>query len=116
MRAEVPAAKRAVIHREVGEAIESLHPDEIDAHIGQLAHHYLEAGSAVDTARAVEYAAMAAERAAQRLAHEDAASFYARALEALDLSAAARDLAWAPRVEFAAAVAAYRDWLDASGT
>ena len=35
---------------------------------------------------------------------------------ALDLSAAARDLGWAPRVEFAAAVAAYRDWLDASGT
>ncbi|MCD6015404.1 MAG: hypothetical protein K0R41_32 [Geminicoccaceae bacterium] len=88
LRAEVPAAKRAVIHREVGEAIESLHPDEIDAHIGQLAHHYLEAGSAVDTARAVEYAARAAARAAQRLAHEDAAGFYARALEALDLSAA----------------------------
>jgi len=33
-----------------------------------------------------------------------------------DLSPAARDLGWAPRVGFAAAVAAYRDWLDASGT
>ncbi|GAA4913431.1 NAD-dependent epimerase/dehydratase family protein [Actinomycetospora succinea] len=29
----------------------------------------------------------------------------------LDLSAAARDLGWAPRVDFGAAVAAYRDWL-----
>ena len=35
---------------------------------------------------------------------------------ALDLSAAARDLGWGPQVEFAAAVVAYRDWLDASGT
>ncbi|MGH2987733.1 MAG: protein kinase domain-containing protein [Solirubrobacterales bacterium] len=88
LHAEVPAARRAAIHREVGEAIESLRASEIDEHLGQLAHHYLEAGPAADTTRAVDYAARAAGRAARRLAHEDAASLYARALEALDLAAA----------------------------
>jgi class 3 adenylate cyclase len=88
LHAEVPAARRAAIHREVGEAIEALRASEIDEHLGQLAHHYLEAGPAADTARAVDYAARAAARAGRRLAHEDAASLYARALDALDLSGA----------------------------
>ena len=56
LHAEVPAARRAVIHREIGEAIEALHPDEVDERLGHIAHHYLEAGRAVDTERAVDYA------------------------------------------------------------
>ena len=59
LHAEVPAARRAVIHREIGEAIEALHPDEVDERLGHIAHHYLEAGRAVDTERAVDYAVRA---------------------------------------------------------
>ena len=88
LHAEVPAARRAVIHREIGEAIEALYPDEVDERLGHIAHHYLEAGRAVDTERAVDYASRAAARAAERLAHEDAANLYARALEALELDGA----------------------------
>ncbi len=86
LHAEVPAARCAAIHREVGEAIEAVHESEIDLHLGLLAHHYLEAGPAGDTNRAVDYAARAAALASDRLAHEDAANLYARALEALDLA------------------------------
>ena len=39
----------------------------------ELAHHFLEAGTAGDTDRAVDYATRAAARASERLAHEDAA-------------------------------------------
>ena len=86
LQAEVPAARRAAIHRDVAEAIESAHPTELDHYLGQLAHHYLEAGQAVNAERAVEYATRAAAVAGERLAHEEAANFYGRALEALELA------------------------------
>ena len=86
LHAEVPAARCAAIHRDVAEAIESAHASELDRYLGQLAHHYLEAGQAADAERAVEYAARAATVAGERLAHEEAANLYARALEALELA------------------------------
>ena len=85
LHAEVPAARRAAIHRDCAAAIEAVHAGEIDDHLGRLAHHHLEAGTAGDTDRAVEYAVRAAARATERVAHEDAAGLYERALEALEL-------------------------------
>ena len=86
LQAEVPAARRAAIHREVAEAIEAVHAGELDRYLGELAHHFLEAAPAGDAERAVDYATRAAAGAGERLAHEDAASLYARALEALELA------------------------------
>ncbi len=86
LQAEVPAARRAVIHREIAEALEAVGSAGLDRDLGELAHHFLEAGAAGDSARAVDYATRAAARATARLAHEEAAGLYARALEALELA------------------------------
>ncbi len=85
LRAEVPAAQRVRMHRRIGEALEDLYAGELDRHPGELAHHFLEAAPLGDVERAVDYATRAARRASDRLAHEDAAAMYARALDALEL-------------------------------
>ena len=96
LQAEVPAARRAAIHREIGAALEQVHADDLDRHLGEIAYHFLEAGSAVDPERTVGYATRAAAMAVDRLAYEDAASLYTNALEALELAgvADARAAAW----------------------
>ncbi len=85
LHAEVPAARCAAIHSEIGAALEAAPSSDPDRQLGELARHFLAAGSAGDLERAVDYATLAAARAGERLAHEDAASLYAKALDALDL-------------------------------
>jgi class 3 adenylate cyclase/tRNA A-37 threonylcarbamoyl transferase component Bud32 len=85
--AEVPAARRAAAHREIAEALEAVYADSLDRHLGEIAHHLLEAGSAGDPAKAIEFAKAAAQHAAKQLAHEDAAAFFAKALGTLELFA-----------------------------
>ena len=87
LHAEVPAARCAAIHSEIGAALEAAPSSDPDRQLGELARHFLAAGSAGDLERAVDYATRAAARASERLAHEDAASLYAKALDALDLIA-----------------------------
>ena len=85
LRAEVPSARRAVIHREIARALEDVHGTDLDRHVSQIAHHHLEAGTASDPGAAVAYAVRAAELASERLAHEEAVSMLERALGALEL-------------------------------
>jgi DNA-binding winged helix-turn-helix (wHTH) protein len=80
----LPAEARARLHLGVGEALEKLHRSELDLHLGELAHHFL-ASAAGGDGRAVHYAMRAGARALEQLAYEEAASYYAAALEALDL-------------------------------
>ncbi len=54
----------------------------------KFAYHLLQAAPAGHTAEAASYAVRAAEEAASKGAHEDAARLYERALEALDLGPA----------------------------
>ena len=86
LHAEVPAARCAAIHSEIAAALESAPAGDADRRLGELARHYLAAGSAGDLQRAVDYAGRAADRARERLAHEDAAGLYGKALDALDLT------------------------------
>jgi hypothetical protein len=83
--AEVPTSQRLQINREIAEALEQIHADDLDSHLSELAHHFLEAASPGETSRAVDYAQGAARRATEGLAHEEAASLYRKALDALEL-------------------------------
>ena len=85
LQAEVPAAKRVRMHRAIGKALEEVYAGDLDRHAAELAHHFLEAAPLGEVERAVEYATLAAKRASERLAYEDAAAIYARALDALEL-------------------------------
>lgn len=76
-------ARRARAHRAVAEALEQLVGDDASARAAELAHHWAEAVQPEDTSRALQYAQLAGDRALAQVAPDDAARWYARALELL---------------------------------
>jgi hypothetical protein len=86
--ADMTATARMSAHRAVGEALEHVYRGAIEAHLPELAHHFLSGAPRGDLAKAVDYAERAAERALDDLAYEQAAELFARALAALEMLAA----------------------------
>lgn len=80
----MPAVLRMNGHRRVGEALEQVYCGAIDAHLPEIAHHFLAAAPRGDVTKAVDYAERAAYRALDALAYELAAELFTRALEALE--------------------------------
>ncbi len=81
---ELSAARRARLHGSLAASLEALRGAGSRAHLGELAHHFLEAGSP----RAVDAALDAAQHATAKLAYEEAALWCERALAALERAAA----------------------------
>jgi class 3 adenylate cyclase len=78
-------ARQVTLHRKAAEAIETIHQSNLDDYVPALAHHWAKASAPVtDTTRAVEYARRAGDRALAQLAHDEAVSYYASALDLLD--------------------------------
>ncbi len=77
--------RRIELHRRLGEVLEVLYGPARDDHLAELAHHFFEASLGGNADKAIDYAARAAERALARVAYEEAATHYERALQALDL-------------------------------
>ena len=75
---EVSQARRARWHATVGDTLERLRPDDVDA----LAHHFLLADNR--STQAARYAAAAAERAERRFGPHEAARLWQAALEHSD--------------------------------
>src|SRR5690606_9775600 len=70
--------RRRDVHRQVGEAIETLFADRLAEHAHRLGQHFALAG---ESARAQEYFAMAGETAAGLDANAEGAMFFSRAAE-----------------------------------
>jgi class 3 adenylate cyclase len=84
---ELSSARRVVLHRRVASAIEEVHANHLDDHLPALAHHYARAAApAGETAKAVEYATRAGDRALAQLAHDEAVAYYRQALELLTMA------------------------------
>ena len=83
---DLATGARVEAHRRVAEALEDRR-DEGGGSVAELAHHYLQSAAVDRGAGAVKYCAMAGDAAMASLAFEEAAQFYARALEALALAA-----------------------------
>lgn len=81
---ELSSARRARLHRRVGEALEALTGATPGARVDELAHHWLAAAQVVDAAKAIGYARQAGDRALTGLAYEAAAAHYERALAVLE--------------------------------
>ena len=81
---ELSSARRARLHRRVGEALEALTGATPGARIDELAHHWLAAAQVADAAKAIGYARQAGDRALAGLAYEAAAAHYERALAVLE--------------------------------
>ena len=65
LQAEVAASKRVAMHLEIAEALEQVYAGELDRHLGELAHHFIEAAPLGEVDRAVDYATRAAATASR---------------------------------------------------
>lgn len=78
---ELEAERRRTLHRAVADTLEALTHGEKQT--AELAHHFLQASSGGDTARAVHYCEEAGRQAMRLLAYEEAAEHFDRALSVL---------------------------------
>jgi len=69
--------KRIELHRRIGELLEELHADRIDAFAPLVAHHFYNARDP----RSFKYDTLAGEKAARLYANAEAATHFSRALE-----------------------------------
>jgi len=80
---ELSAVRRQRLHLSVAEAIEALHPDTADDHVGDLAHHLWNAGTAAEVAKTVRYLQTAGKKAVQSGALKEAEIYFKQAIAAL---------------------------------
>jgi len=78
-------ASRIALHRKAGEQLEASYPNELKAHISQLAYHHFEAAQAGKEKKAVIYCRQAAETAITKRAYVEAVSLFDCALQAAQL-------------------------------
>jgi tetratricopeptide (TPR) repeat protein len=76
-------ARRAAMHRVIGETLERLHGEADAPHLEDLAHHFTRAAAGGFAAKAVEYSTRAAVRAMDRYGFDESARHYERALALL---------------------------------
>jgi class 3 adenylate cyclase len=79
---ELGVTQRVRLHRRIAEAIEEICGDDREAHLGELAHHFLQAQ---ELERAIDYSTEAGKRAVSLMAYEEGADLYESALQALEL-------------------------------
>jgi predicted ATPase len=72
--------RRKLLHERAGQALESMFAEQLDDHLGQLAHHYSRSDN---IAKAVEYLGRAGQQAMQRSAHADAVDSLMAAIDLL---------------------------------
>ncbi|MBI1815731.1 MAG: AAA family ATPase [Deltaproteobacteria bacterium] len=97
---DLSPTERARLHRAAADALESLP----DGDFNELSHHLLQAIPTGTAARALDVTIRAARTATGRLAHEEAARSYQRALRILDTMADAGEAGARQRVELLVAL------------
>lgn len=76
---DLSASERLQLHAQVGQVMLTLHQGDLEAHIAEIAHHFLQSAVPGKEQRAIELALRAARRAEALAAFEDAAHWYERA-------------------------------------
>ena len=82
---EISVTRRVRLHRRIGEVLEKLYGNNLDAHLPELAYHFFQASPAGNSDKAMDYALRAAKRAISLLAYEEAADHYEHGLGVLEL-------------------------------
>jgi class 3 adenylate cyclase/tetratricopeptide (TPR) repeat protein len=78
--------RRALLHRQVAQTLEAQCGNEPGERLGELAGHWAAAVVGRDTAKAIHYARLAAERGLEQLAPDEAARWFRQALELCEQS------------------------------
>jgi DNA-binding winged helix-turn-helix (wHTH) protein/tetratricopeptide (TPR) repeat protein len=81
---ELNSPRRVRLHRRVADAIERLAQDMPNPPLAELAYHFSQAASTGTVDKAIDYATRAGDRAADGLAHEEAARLFDIALHSLE--------------------------------
>ena len=81
---DLTPARRALLHRRIGEVIEALHHANPEPHLSALAHHFGEAARHGGASKAMVYAQRAGDRNMALLAYEASIDDYRRALHYLE--------------------------------
>ncbi|MDQ6776625.1 MAG: AAA family ATPase [Actinomycetota bacterium] len=81
--ADLTAARRGRLHRQVGEALEVLYAGELEQHLHELAHHFAQAAAGEED-KAIGYLIRAGDQAQVKLAYEQALTHYRQAHELLE--------------------------------
>jgi len=76
------ASRRVRLHALIGESLEELYGEDVDAHAGELAYHFTQAASIIGADKQVRYALIAGERALAAFAHEEALTLFLASLNA----------------------------------
>jgi class 3 adenylate cyclase len=82
---ELSALRRARMHRQIADKLESLYGRKPESHLAQLAYHFFEGIQQGDTEKAVLYCRMAGDKALASVAYQEGATHYENALQALRL-------------------------------
>ncbi|MEK6323100.1 MAG: protein kinase [Acidobacteriota bacterium] len=82
---EISIARRVRLHRRIGEVLEKLYSNSLEAHLTELAYHFFQASPAGNSDKAIDYAIRAAKQANSLLAYEEAAGHYEHGLAVLEL-------------------------------
>jgi tetratricopeptide (TPR) repeat protein len=85
------SARRQLLHRNIGEILETLCAGDLERHVSELAHHFCQAAPAGVAEKAVDYAVRAGQRAMRLLAYEEAVGHFELALQTLHLVEEPRD-------------------------
>jgi eukaryotic-like serine/threonine-protein kinase len=81
---DMSIARRAQLHRRIGEALEELYGADPEPYLAELAHHFFLAGPRGDVEKTIEYTRRAGDRAVALLGYEEAVRQYEMSLRALD--------------------------------
>lgn len=101
-------ARRQQIHRRIAEFLERRYGDDLQAHAGPIAHHWIRGQTRADAAKAVHYARLAGEQAFAVFASGEAALSYEAALS-VDARAGGLSQADLADLHYRAALAHYRN-------
>ena len=82
--ADLTAARRGRLHRQIGEALEDLYAGELEEHLHELAHHFAQAAAGKED-KAIGYLIRAGDQAQVKLAYEQGLTHYRQALELLEM-------------------------------
>jgi DNA-binding CsgD family transcriptional regulator len=82
---EMLAPRRIRLHQSIARVLEAVHARRLEEHAAELAEHYAFSSETSDLSKAVDYATLAAARAAEVFAYGEAARHLERALALQDL-------------------------------
>jgi DNA-binding winged helix-turn-helix (wHTH) protein/tetratricopeptide (TPR) repeat protein len=88
---KLSSPRRMRLHRRVADAIERLSQNEPNPPLAELAYHFSQTASADAVDKTIDYATRAGDRAADGLAHEEAARLFDIALHSLESRPEGRD-------------------------